>query len=82
MYQISDSDDLDKWEMSIEDPYFVVRDEVSSAVSNCSTKLLEWRHLMEAQTPNGSRARELTSELRSNVRSAEWDLEDLEESVS
>ena len=77
-----DPDDLDKWEMSIEDPYFVVRDEVSSAVSNCSTKLLEWRHLMEAQTPNGSRARELTSELRSNVRSAEWDLEDLEESVS
>merc|ERR1711914_45882 len=79
----SDFDCLtDKWEMSIEDPYFVVRDEVSSAVSNCSTKLLEWRHLMEAQTPNGSRARELTSELRSSVRSAEWDLEDLEESVS
>lgn len=37
---------------------------------------------MEAQMPSGSRARELTSELRSNVRSAEWDLEDLEESVS
>jgi len=35
---------------------------------------------MESQ--NGAKARELTSELRSNVRSAEWDLEDLEESVS
>jgi chromosome segregation ATPase len=68
--------------MSIEDPYFVVRDEVSSAVSSCETKLGEWRNLMEAQMPSGSRARELTSELRSNVRSAEWDLEDLEESVS
>ena len=68
--------------MSIEDPYFVVRDEVSSAVASCEAKLVEWRNLMEAQMPSGSRARELTSELRSNVRSAEWDLEDLEESVS
>lgn len=66
--------------MSIEDPYFVVRDEISASVHSCEAKLAEWRALMETQ--NGAKARELTSELRSNVRSAEWDLEDLEESVS
>jgi len=66
--------------MSIEDPYFVVRNEISASANSCEAKLSEWRVLMETQ--NGAKARELTSELRSNVRSAEWDLEDLEESVS
>ena len=33
--------------MSIEDPYFVVRDEVNAAVSSCEQKLKEWRQLME-----------------------------------
>ena len=79
--------------MSIEDPYFVVRNEISASANSCEAKLSEWRVLMEVwisflkfkfnfcKTQNGAKARELTSELRSNVRSAEWDLEDLEESV-
>jgi len=67
--------------MSIEDPYFVVRDEVQSAEAACARKLQKWRRVMQSSDTKASDARDLTSELRSNVRSAEWDLEDLEESV-
>ena len=38
------------WErMSIEDPYFVVRDEISQSVKQCEQKLAEWRVLMEVK---------------------------------
>lgn len=86
--------------MSIEDPYFVVRDEVNTAEAACAKKLVQWREVMQVKVINNYKttiirlhlyfkspssraavARDLTSELRSNVRSAEWDLEDLEESV-
>jgi len=67
--------------MSIEDPYFVVRDEVNAAEAACAKKLVLWRKVMQSPDSRASDARDLTSELRSNVRSAEWDLEDLEESV-
>jgi len=67
--------------MSIEDPYFVVRDEVNAAETACAKKLIRWRALMQSGDCRATVARDLTSELRSNVRSAEWDLEDLEESV-
>lgn len=68
--------------MSIEDPYFVVRDEVNAAEAACAKKLIQWRDVMQSPTSRAAAARDLTSELRSNVRSAEWDLEDLEESVN
>ena len=35
--------------MSIEDPYFVVRDEISVSVRSCQQKLTEWRVLMEVK---------------------------------
>jgi len=66
--------------MSIEDPYFVVRDEVARAVESCKKRTAEWRKLMDG-TSTSVKARNITSDLRSAVRSAEWDLEDLEESV-
>ncbi|CAG5111854.1 Oidioi.mRNA.OKI2018_I69.chr2.g6125.t1.cds [Oikopleura dioica] len=66
--------------MSIEDPYFVVRDDVAKAVDSCEKRVVEWRRIMEG-TSTSVKARNITSELRSAVRSAEWDLEDLEESV-
>lgn len=33
--------------MSIEDPYFVVRDEVQSAEAACARKLQKWRRVMQ-----------------------------------
>ena len=33
--------------MSIEDPYFVVRDEVARAVESCEKRTAEWRKLMD-----------------------------------
>ena len=33
--------------MSIEDPYFVVRDEVQSAEAACARKLQKWRKVMQ-----------------------------------
>lgn len=68
--------------MSIEDPYFVVRDEVNQAEAACAKRLIQWREVMQSPSSRAAAARDLTSELRSNVRSAEWDLEDLEESVN
>ena len=35
--------------MSIEDPYFVVRDEVNQAVRACATKLKEWQRVMQVK---------------------------------
>lgn len=35
--------------MSIEDPYFVVRDDVAKAVDSCEKRVVEWRRIMEVK---------------------------------
>ncbi|CAG5129924.1 unnamed protein product [Candidula unifasciata] len=66
--------------MSVEDPFFVVKDEVQKALVVVRNLFSRWRELQEN---GGVSSREefeyTTNELRNSLRSIEWDLEDLEE---
>ncbi|XP_076315650.1 syntaxin-10-like [Tachypleus tridentatus] len=69
--------------MSLEDPFFVVKDEVIKAVSKTKGLYQRWCELQE--DPNIVSKEEVewtTNELRNGLRSIEWDLEDLEETVA
>ncbi|XP_017836137.1 syntaxin-6 [Drosophila busckii] len=65
--------------MSLEDPFFVVKDEVFKALNKTRGLFLRWRELGEN---GGSEVEWTTTELRNSLRSIEWDLEDLEDTIS
>ncbi|XP_077986294.1 syntaxin-6-like [Glandiceps talaboti] len=68
--------------MSLEDPFFVVKDEVQKAVGNARSLYQRWCELLE--DPSAVSKEEYdwtTNELRNSLRSIEWDLEDLEETI-
>ncbi|XP_022325617.1 syntaxin-6-like [Crassostrea virginica] len=68
--------------MSIEDPFFVVKEEVQKAIQTSQSLHDRWSELKG--NPKSVSKEELewtTSELRNSLRSIEWDLEDLEETV-
>lgn len=69
--------------MSLEDPFFVVKDEIVKAIANNKTLFERWS---QYQDPSSLPSKEdidwTTSELRKGLRSIEWDLEDLEETVA
>ncbi|XP_044157724.1 syntaxin-6-like [Bufo gargarizans] len=69
--------------MSMEDPFFVVKGEVQKAVNTAQGLFQRWTDLL--QDPSIATREELdwtTNELRNNLRSIEWDLEDLDETIS
>ncbi|KAG7514771.1 syntaxin-6 [Solea senegalensis] len=69
--------------MSMEDPFFVVKGEVEKAVNAAQGLHHRWRELL--QEGGGASTQEMdwtTNELRNSLRSIEWDLEDLDETVS
>ncbi|KAM8930279.1 syntaxin-6 isoform 2-T2 [Pelodytes ibericus] len=69
--------------MSMEDPFFVVKGEVQKAVNTAQGLFQRWTDLL--QDPSTATREELdwtTNELRNNLRSIEWDLEDLDETIS
>ncbi|XP_069593828.1 syntaxin-6 [Ranitomeya imitator] len=69
--------------MSMEDPFFVVKGEVQKAVNTAQGLFQRWTDLL--QDPSIVTREELdwtTNELRNNLRSIEWDLEDLDETIS
>ncbi|KAL4000159.1 inactive phospholipase C-like protein 2 [Sarotherodon galilaeus] len=59
--------------MSMEDPFFVVKGEVQKAVNAAQSLHHRWSELMIDWT---------TNELRNSLRSIEWDLEDLDETIN
>ncbi|XP_005816492.1 syntaxin-6 [Xiphophorus maculatus] len=69
--------------MSMEDPFFVVKGEVEKAVQAAQSLHRRW---VELQPEVGGASREeadwTTNELRNGLRSIEWDLEDLDETIS
>ncbi|XP_049587511.1 syntaxin-6 [Syngnathus scovelli] len=69
--------------MSMEDPFFVVKGEVQKALSGAQTLHHRWRELL---LEGGAASKEemdwTTNELRNSLRSIEWDLEDLDETIS
>ncbi|XP_062308476.1 syntaxin-6 isoform X2 [Osmerus eperlanus] len=69
--------------MSMEDPFFVVKGEVQKAVNTAQGLHQRWSELL--QDPGGVSKEEVdwtTNELRNSLRSIEWDLEDLDETIS
>ncbi|EDO43377.1 predicted protein [Nematostella vectensis] len=68
--------------MSLEDPFFVVRDEVQKAVTNVQGLYTRWQDLLnDPRTVGKDEYNWTTNELRNNIRSIEWDLEDLDETI-
>ncbi|XP_029905658.1 syntaxin-6 [Myripristis murdjan] len=69
--------------MSMEDPFFVVKGEVQKAVNTAQGLHHRWSELL--QDPASASKEEMdwtTNELRNSLRSIEWDLEDLDETIS
>ncbi|XP_067846914.1 syntaxin-6 [Heptranchias perlo] len=69
--------------MSMADPFFVVKGEVQKAVNTAQGLYQRWAELLE--DPSSASKEECdwtTNELRNSLRSIEWDLEDLDETIS
>ncbi|KAF5898542.1 syntaxin-6-like isoform X1 [Clarias magur] len=69
--------------MSMEDPFFVVKGEVQKAVNTAQGLYQRWTELL--QDPGSASKEEIdwtTNELRNSLRSIEWDLEDLDETIN
>uniref|UniRef100_A0A3B3RBP1 Syntaxin 6 n=1 Tax=Paramormyrops kingsleyae TaxID=1676925 RepID=A0A3B3RBP1_9TELE len=69
--------------MSMEDPFFVVKGEVQKAVNTAQGLHQRWTELL--QDPSAATKEEVdwtTNELRNSLRSIEWDLEDLDETIN
>ncbi|RWS25860.1 syntaxin-6-like isoform X2 [Leptotrombidium deliense] len=70
--------------MAFDDPFFTVKDEVLSTLIKARTQYERWIELKEESNNNSGLREEFewtTTELRNALRSIEWDLEDLEETV-
>jgi len=68
--------------MSVEDPFFVVKSEVEKSVSNCRSLQQEWRNILNGVTPaKRDDYDRISNELKNSIRSIEWDLEDLDETI-
>lgn len=68
--------------MSLEDPFFVVRGEVQKAVNTARGLYQRWGELLQEGAAVGREELDwTTNELRNSLRSIEWDLEDLEETI-
>ncbi|XP_065730519.1 syntaxin-10 isoform X3 [Phocoena phocoena] len=68
--------------MSLEDPFLVVRGEVQKAVNTARGLYQRWCELLHEGAAVGREELDrTTNELRNGLRSIEWDLEDLEETI-
>ncbi|CAG2057942.1 unnamed protein product [Timema podura] len=69
--------------MTLEDPFFVVKDEVCKALNK--TRGLYRRYLELHEDPANNVIKDelewTTTELRNALRSIEWDLEDLDDTI-
>ncbi|XP_068130307.1 syntaxin-10 [Hyperolius riggenbachi] len=69
--------------MSVEDPFSVVRGEVQKALNTSRGLYQRWCELLQEGNVNSAEEFDwTTNELRNSLRSIEWDLEDLEETIS
>lgn len=68
--------------MTLEDPFFVVKDEVFKALNKTRGLYLRWLELQEDSVCITQDEIEWTNtELKNSLRSIEWDLEDLEDTI-
>ncbi|KAJ3661329.1 hypothetical protein Zmor_005728 [Zophobas morio] len=68
--------------MTLEDPFFVVKDEVFKALNKTRGLYLRWTELQDDSICITKDEVEWTNtELKNSLRSIEWDLEDLEDTI-
>ncbi|NP_001108474.1 syntaxin 6 [Bombyx mori] len=69
--------------MTLEDPFYVVKDEVFKALNKTRGLYLRWQEICKTPIIASSPEVEWTStELKNALRSIEWDLEDLEDTIN
>ncbi|CAK1588539.1 unnamed protein product [Parnassius mnemosyne] len=69
--------------MTLEDPFYVVKDEVFKALNKTRGLYLRWQEISNSPTiPNSPEVEWTSTELRNALRSIEWDLEDLEDTIN
>ncbi|XP_028978291.1 syntaxin-10 isoform X1 [Esox lucius] len=69
--------------MSLEDPFFVVKGEVQKALSRARSLYERWEELLqEGSQVSKDELDWSTNELRNCLRAIDWDLEDLSETIS
>ena len=65
----------------MQDPFFAVKEEVEHSVTVVTQLHGKWKELLKSKA-KGDEQEWTTSELLSGLRSIEWDLQDLEDTVS
>ncbi|XP_069051767.1 syntaxin-10-like [Lepisosteus oculatus] len=69
--------------MSLEDPFFVVKGEVQKALSRAQGLYARWEELLQGETLVSRDEMDWSAnELRNSLRGIDWDLEDLQETIS
>ncbi|KAL5484678.1 hypothetical protein EMCRGX_G021218 [Ephydatia muelleri] len=66
--------------MSLEDPFFVVRDEVKQSIANAQNLYSQWSTLIEGE--DLTKLQSVATDLRNCFKSIEWDLEDLQQTIN
>jgi len=69
--------------LSIQDPFYVVKEEVTQAFQGINTLYERWKELLgNINTSNYEEFQWTTNELKSGIKTIEWDISDLEETIS
>eukprot|EP01113_Clastostelium_recurvatum_P004739 TRINITY_DN1208_c0_g1_i2.p1 TRINITY_DN1208_c0_g1~~TRINITY_DN1208_c0_g1_i2.p1 ORF type:complete len:251 (-),score=44.44 TRINITY_DN1208_c0_g1_i2:72-824(-) len=67
----------------LQDPFYVVKEEVQQSVNGVTALYKRWRELLETtNTANNDEFKWTTNELKSGIKSIEWDLQDLDDTIS
>lgn len=66
----------------MEDPFFIVREEVNKALGNVNTLFVKWDKLLSGERTGQTEIDATLNDIKNNIRSIEWDLEDLTETVN
>jgi len=66
----------------LQDPFYVVKEEVQQSVDGVTTLYKRWRELLEtSNTAHNDEFKWTTNELKSGIKSIEWDLQDLDDTI-
>eukprot|EP00043_Microstomoeca_roanoka_P028212 m.17257 g.17257 ORF g.17257 m.17257 type:complete len:249 (-) comp8247_c0_seq1:163-909(-) len=63
------------------DPYFVVKEEVENSIANAETLFKRWQQLYASRSSNDDEFTHTTEQLKTNLKSIQWDIDDLAETV-
>jgi len=66
----------------LQDPFYVVKEEVQQSVNGITTLYDRWQELLKStNTAQNDEFKWTTNQLRTGIKSIEWDLQDLEETI-